>query len=300
MGCQMLAALDSSSANGHEKLARVPAWFEAWEQCLSRFRADSELNRLNRSPDQPVQVSEVLWEVFQVAQRAAERSSGLVTPLVYGALVAAGYDRSFELLEGYGSADLHDEVPIVGRLESITSDRVTRSINLPAGTRLDFGGVAKGWAAHQAMQRLKPYGPALVDAGGDIAISGLQSDGRPWTIGIADPFQPDTDASIALLGLGRSGLATSGKDFRRWQQGGQTRHHIIDPRTGRPADTDILAATVVAPTVIEAETAAKTVLILGSKHGMAWLESQNKLAGFLALDNGSKLLSRNMDRYLWS
>ncbi len=79
---------------------------------------------------------------------------------------------------------------------------------------LDFGGAAKGWAAHQAMKRLQAKGPALIDAGGDIAISGPRADGGPWKIGIADPFNKDEE--VEILHLNACGVATSGKDRRRW------------------------------------------------------------------------------------
>ena len=176
-------------------------------------------------------------------------------------------------------------------------DPQTRTVTLPAGMRLDFGGVAKGWAAHQAMQRLKAYGPALVDAGGDIAISGRQQNGEPWVIGIEDPFAHGEEYDVLLLG--RCGVATSGTDFRRWQQNGVWRHHIIDPRTGLPAETDLVSVSVVAPTVMQAEAATKVILISGSRDGMAWLERQPELGGILVLENGVRLYSQKIKPYLW-
>jgi thiamine biosynthesis lipoprotein len=161
---------------------------------------------------------------------------------------------------------------------------------------LDFGGIAKGWAAHQTARRLGMYGPALVDAGGDIAVSSLQADGQPWRIGVADPFEPDH--SLAVLGLGRCGVATSGRDFRRWHQDGRPSHHIIDPRTGQPAETDVLTATVIAPDVLQAEAAAKKALILGSQDGLAWLEAHPGLTGLLVLEDGRQRQTRSFDRFI--
>jgi thiamine biosynthesis lipoprotein len=96
----------------------------------------------------------------------------------------------------------------------ITANAASRTITLPAGVGLDFGGVAKGWAAHQAMKRLQVEGAALVDAAGDIAISGPRADGNPWQIGVADPFRKHHE--IETLFLTECGVATSGKDRRRW------------------------------------------------------------------------------------
>lgn len=295
MGCEMLAALDSESLQAERTLASVPEWFESWEQSLSRFREDSELSELNRHAGQPWKVSQTLWRVFQAARQAEQRSQGLVTPGVLGALIHAGYDRSFSEL-----APLSTDLPAASLPTqpcSMIKDETAHTICLPPGLGLDFGGIAKGWAANQAVQKLRAYGPALVDAGGDIAVSGRPLDGSPWAIGVADPSRPEHDLGTLLLVSG--GVATSGIDYRRWQQGGAWKHHIIDPRTGAPAETDVLSVTVVGSTIMEAETAAKVVLILGSREGLAWLESQPGLEGLIILQDQGQLASRNFSNYLW-
>jgi thiamine biosynthesis lipoprotein len=297
MGCSMLAVLDSQSMKTRQRLERVPEWFEEWEQCLSRFREDSELSDLNRHTGVPYRLSKTLWDVFQ-AGRVAERSSaGLVTPAVLDALVNAGYDRTFEALgRGINSAAV-GMVSLIPPLAVIEEDVLNRSIQLPEGMHLDFGGVAKGWAADQAVRRLQVYGPALVDASGDIAMSGPMADGRPWPIGLQNPLNPERD--LCLLGLKGGGVATSGIDFRRWEHNGARMHHIIDPRTGLPAETDVLTATVIAPSVLEAETFAKMVLITGSRAGLAWFDSHPGIAGMVVLENGQVLSSPSFDQYLW-
>ncbi len=297
MGCRMLAIVDSPSKSAPELLQQVPAWFEEWEQCLSRFRPNSELNRLNASAGWPVQVSETLWQVFQAALEAEKASSGLVTPTVLGALVAAGYDRSFDALPRERESAPGSGWPSAGSLAEVSWDESTRSICLPSDAQLDFGGVAKGWAAHQAAKRLAGSGAALVSAGGDIAISAEQSDGSPWLVDVDDPFE--AGYVLETLTLGRCGVATSGSDYRRWKLGGRWNHHIIDPRSGQPAQTDVFAATVIAPNVMQAEMSAKVALILGSQRGMDWLESQPELAGLLVLENGEQLHSPGMEQFLW-
>jgi FAD:protein FMN transferase len=297
MGCSMTVLLDGTSGAADEALTHVPAWFEEWEQVLSRFRPGNELDRLNHSDGRPMAVSRTLWEVFQAAGSAEKFTGGLVAPTVLDALVRAGYDRSFESLPpfqtgpSFGSSGLTDPTGV------IVWDVPTRSIILPESVHVDLGGIAKGWAAEQAVRRLSHLGPVLVNAGGDIAISGLMNDGQPWPVGIEDPF--NTGAHFETLMLAGCGVATSGKDFHRWLKDGIWHHHIIDPRTGLPADTDVLAATAIAPTVMEAEAAAKAVLILGSQAGLGWLEADSGLAGVLVLENGNIIYSRNMDKYLW-
>jgi len=294
MGCDMLAVVDHDTEPG--MLSHVPAWFEGWEQSLSRFRYDSELTRLNQTHGQPILVSETLWDVFQTALKAEQMTDGLVTPTLLDAIVEAGYDRPFDELPHLSSPTFDPALIISPPLTAIAFDESSRTITLPFGTGLDFGGVAKGWSAHQAMQRLQAEGPALVDAGGDIAISGPQNDGNPWPVGIANPFHKGEN--IEVLHLNACGVATSGKDRRRWLHNGLLQHHIINPSTNQPADTDLLTVTVIAPNVMEAEAAAKAAFILGSRVGMEWVESRPEYAGVFVRDNNEVLYTQNMKLYL--
>lgn len=297
MGCQMMVALDHTSPRIKERLQRVPGWFEIWEQILSRFRQNSELNRLNRRAGSMVQVSTTMWEVYQIARQAELRSAGLITPKVLDALELAGYKNSFNQELPTTAPSRKTTFASLDRAMATVSEVNSRTIYLPPQVHLDFGGVAKGWAAQEAMKRLQIYGPVLMDAGGDIAVSGCQRDGSPWPIGIINPLDPEKNLEILMVG--RRGIATSGKDYRRWKQNHHWQHHIIDPRTGLPAVTDVLSATIVAPTVIEAEFAAKFVLILGSQAGLDWLENQPALAGLLVLDSGDCLYSQRIRKYVW-
>jgi FAD:protein FMN transferase len=312
MGCQMMALLDSDTPGARAALEQVPGWFAGWERCLSRFREDSELARLNRSAGRPVHVSQVLWEVIGVALDAARQSDGLVTPTLLQAIEAAGYDRSWDeqqrmqdeggLAANYGRAVGENRLsscgfqPPPGDWRDIARDAAHATIRLPEGVRLDLGGVGKGWAADRAARLLSAHGPALVDAGGDIAVSGPQASGAPWPIGVADPLSPEAD--LELLLLARGGVATSGRDYRRWQRDGIWHHHILDPRTGRPAETDVLSATVIGPSTGDAEVAAKVALILGSYEGLAWIEARQPFAALLVLEDGRVVRSRRLAAFI--
>ncbi len=295
MGCQMLAVMDTDNADATEVLVQVPTWFEEWENALSRFRNDSELMELNRSAGKPFRASEILWTVLHQAIAAARTSDGLVTPTVLDAVTATGYDRSFDTLDPSGG-QFSPMAPHVPNWRDIRLDAATRTITLPRGLHLDFGGSAKGWAADETIKRLAPFGPALMDAGGDIAVSGPRAAGEPWAIGIASPF--DAERDLAVLQLTGGAVATSGRDYRRWMRNGKRQHHIIDPRTGSPAETDVLAATVVAPNAAQAEIAAKVALILGSRAGLEWVQARRELAGLLVLENGQVAQSERIAEFL--
>ena len=296
MGCEMIAILDHESESALDILKEVPDWFEEWEQSLSRFRLSSELSHVNRTFDQPIEVSQTFWDVFQNARWAYEFSDGLVSPTLLDAVIDAGYDRPFDELYPYQT---NSSAPVLFKshaLSMVITDQAAHTITLPQGVRLDFGGIAKGWAAHQTVERLQEYGPCLMNAGGDIAISGPQADGSLWPIGVSDPFETGTD--LEVLHLKRSGVASSGKDRRYWNQNGVFRHHIIDPFTGLPAETNLLRVTVVAPSVMEAEAAAKTAFISGLEKGLAWIESQPSFESVMILENGQVVHSTGIQKLL--
>jgi thiamine biosynthesis lipoprotein len=293
MGCRMTAAFDSDRRAA--ALAEVPVWFEAWEQTFSRFRADSELSQINQRAGQWMRVSAAMWEVTHLALIAAEWSDGLFSPTILRALEAAGYDRTFDAITA--SARPITSQPD-GQWQAIQRQSLKRSICLPPDVRLDLSGIVKGWAADRAAKKLGVHGPALIDAGGDIAVSGPRSDGSPWPIGVLNPFQPDRP--FETLKIDRCGVATSGKDYRRWLRDGKWQHHLIDPRTGLPAQTDVLSATVIAPTAYEAEIAAKVIAITGSEHGLTWLEDQPDYAAIIVREDGQAIYSAQMERYVWN
>jgi thiamine biosynthesis lipoprotein len=293
MGCHMTAVLDIDRHAA--SVQDVPAWFAAWEQTFSRFRADSELSRINQRAGQWTRVSASLWDVTHLALSAARWTDGVYSPTILNALEAAGYDRTFDAITP--STEPITPQPD-GQWRSIQRQSLNRSICLPPDVRLDLSGIVKGWAADRAAKKLGVHGPALIDAGGDVAVSGPRADGSPWPIGVLNPFQPDQP--FETLKIDHGGVATSGKDYRRWLRDGKWQHHLIDPRTGLPAQTDVMSATVIAPTTVEAEIAAKVIAICGSEEGLAWLEEQPDYAAVIVREDGRAVYSAQLQRYLWS
>ena len=157
--------------------------------------------------------------------------------------------------------------------------------------RFDLDGVAKGWIADRALDMLRHYPAALVDADGDIALR--IGEGVTWDIGVADPRGPGGD-DLALirpderLSRGPIGIATSGTSIHRWGTGGDgpPRHHLIDPRTRRPARTDVVQATVIGATARGAEVLAKAAVIAGSGAALGLLEAAGVHGALLLLEDG--------------
>ena len=294
MGSSIRILLQAEDSRAAEQLQQAPQWFEDWEQRLSRFRPNSELNQLNRRPEQWVEVSKELWEVLDLALQAAQQTGGMLTPLVLPALEAAGYRNSFESSASWQASEIQTALP-VSDWRLIRRKTAQRAVRLPAGVRLDLGGFGKGWAAQRSAERLAKWGPLVVDAGGDLAITAPLQNSQPWPVEITNPLNPGE--ALAQLHISQGGVATSGRDYRRWQRLGSEWHHLIDPRHGRPAQTDVLSASAVANDVRQAEVAAKQVLLLGSQAGLDWINQHPRLAALVVCENGQGLHSQQMPRF---
>ena len=235
--------------------------FAQTEVRLSRFRPDSELSRLNRAAGQPFAASQLLFDLVASALAWRDQTGGIFDPAILNALVASGYDRSFSAIQveqdskraqGMGetgepvvSTNPMGDVPAAWGVP-VDSSGIRlgpgRVITLPAGVGLDLGGIAKGWTIQEAAQRLGMWGACLVDAGGDIACVGTPP-GEPWVVTVADPLDEAED--IAVLGLRNAAIATSSRVYRSWRHAGRPAHHLIDPRSGTPAATNIVSVTVI-------------------------------------------------------
>jgi thiamine biosynthesis lipoprotein len=251
---------------------------------MSRFRSTSALSRLNDAAGRgPQVVSPMLWTVLVAALDAAYESAGIYDPTILHSLEGAGYDRSFEAIEANGATEETYSPPVwtFGSWRRIRMDSGAHSVDLPGDLGLDLGGIAKGWAVDQVAVTLAPLGPVLVDAGGDLRVVGTVH-GEPWPIGVQAPFTPERDCALVQL---RSGaLATSSIGGRRWRRGDRILHHVIDPRTGTSADSDLYAATVHAADAMTADIAAKVALVLGSGAATAYLLKRDLSALLIATD----------------
>lgn len=230
-------------AAGRREIARL-------EALLSRFRPDSELSRLNAR--RRGRVGPDLVRVLGTALDLRRRTGGRFDPTVGRAVAAAGYDRDFAAVRD----DPRPAGPAAPAGGVVVLDRPGGWVMLGPGIDIDLGAIAKGDAADRACALVAGAGPCLVNAGGDIVVSGPWADG-PWPVAIA------TQDGELVLDLARGALATSGVDRRRWTRAGRTVHHAIDPRTGASAPTDLVRATAVASTGAEADAIATALLVAG-------------------------------------
>ena len=262
-----------------------------WADRLTRFTATSDLARLNASQAARVRVRPTLAAALDWARMAEGLSDGIVDVAMLDARLAAE-----------DGASPFVDIASIDRTWSMDRSRRETHVRRAVGLRFDLDGVAKGWLADRALGRLDSFPAAVVDADGDIAIR--LRHGQRWPLGIADPRSKDEDLlELDLVGSDRHGgrhfgLATSGTSIHRWVHGDRLAHHLIDPRTGRPARTDIVQATVLAATAREAEALAKTAVILGSDAALDALGRPGVDGAILLTERDELLLTPATMRWL--
>jgi thiamine biosynthesis lipoprotein len=225
----------------------------------SRFLPDSEVCAVNRGAGSAVRVSPDTILLVRRALEGWRLSGGAFDPTVLGPVVRAGYDRSFDELPP-GAPPGRSALDLGAAGIEVFGD----SVRVPAGTGFDPGGIGKGLAADLVCADLLAAGAegVCVNLGGDVRVCGTGPDGGAWTVAVDHEWSAEP---VALLGLADGAVATSTTLRRRWRAAdGVSRHHIVDPQTGLPSDTDVTLATVVAATAWVAEVLAKAVLLGGA------------------------------------
>ena len=262
---------------------RERAFLEDFARRLSRFDRSSELSALNRDPRDEVPASRLLRAAVAAGLWAAECSGGLVDPTLLPALERAGYDRS---RAGTAPTPLAEALPGAparrpaapdssAAWRRVSVDDARGTIRRPPGLALDTGGTGKGLAADAVAHRLSGLRRFAIDCGGDIAVRG------DWDVAVEHPLSGER---VHTLHVRDGGVATSGLNVRIWRRGdGSFAHHLLDPSTGEPAWTGLIAATAVGATALEAETRSKLALLSGPARARRVLA---RSGGVLVHDSG--------------
>lgn len=269
---------DSAKAAGiFQELWRTIFGFE---RQFSRFLPASELSMFNRSAGSTIKISPDFKDILLAAKDASEWSEGLYNPLILPALQRAGYVGSMVKQYKDDYVDDYSNRSVVPADKLEIGDDWAR---IPYGTALDLGGMGKGYLADKlaAMVDGKVKG-FWFSLGGDIAAGGTDSFGRPWEVEIQDTEEPINGSAgqVRLPASGSFAVATSGTS-KGGAKKGRSWHHIIDPRTLKPAKTDVLAATVFAQSALKADVLASCAVILGSAQGKKFLRRMDVSAALL-------------------
>lgn len=262
---------------------------EVLDRAASRFRGDSELSAINaaaQSSEVVAKVSPTLAWALAATLDASAQTGGLVDPTVGTALVQNGYDADIDVVQSADRAAhaVSAAAPAPG-WQSLTLDRSGRWLRVPHGASIDLGSIGKAAAADHIAEQLASTlnGSFLVDLGGDIACAGPPPE-RGWLIGVQGDHAAGSSDTVAIS---RGGIATSSTTARSWSAGGTRRHHIVDPRTGEPAEVVFSQVSCVAHSCAKANAASTAAVILGEL-APAWLERQG-IAARLERPDGTVL-----------
>jgi FAD:protein FMN transferase len=266
----------------------VEAELDAIDRACSRFRADSELERVNAAAGRFVTASSLLVEALETALRAAWLTQGAVDPTLGEAIVLAGYSRDFSELEHPQEVPPAASVGLDGLSGSAPCRPIVRArrasgwklieigrdpprVRIPAGVWLDLGATAKALAADRAAGAVHDATGAgvLVSLGGDIATAGAPYDDG-WAIHVTDDHRAGADAPGQTITIASGGLATSSITVRRWLRDGRVMHHILDPATGQPVEPVWRTASVAASSCVDANVASTAALVRG-RSALQWL-----------------------------
>lgn len=267
---------------GNEVLVEeVTATIQELEQLLSVTDENSELWALNQNGS--AQLSAHTTAVLSQALALSERTGGAFDPTVYPMVRAWGFTT-----ENYMVPDAASLEALVVGAEHVHLDG--QDITLDEGAAIDLGGIAKGYASQVCIDMLKERGveAAILTLGGNVQTLGSKPDGSDWLIGISDPEAP-SEAIVKLRFTGSMALVTSGGYQRYFEEDGVRYHHIIDPATGCPAETDLVSVTILAEDGTTADALSTALFVMGSQAALDFWCASDDFEAVLILEDGSIL-----------
>jgi thiamine biosynthesis lipoprotein len=248
---------------------RLWHWLDQIDAACNRFRADSEISKINNSDGATMRVSDVFAQCLNAALQSAVWTDGLCDPTVLNALLAVGYDRDYAQVLRGPEVVPSPTIPTPG-IDAIHFDPSTNELTLSAPCRLDLGASAKALACDLVVNDVMERVGVLVEIGGDVALRGAGKDG-PWVVGVADTNQ--ITGSEPRVAPAPGGVATSSTQLRTWPSATGICNHIIDPRTGTCATGPYTHATVSAPSCVMANAFATAALLWGEDAGFHLAQS---------------------------
>ncbi|MDZ5621724.1 FAD:protein FMN transferase [Nocardioides sp. HM23] len=250
----------------------------AVDRTCSRFRADSDLSRLNAAPGRWVEVDPLLVEATRVAVEAARITDGLVDPCVGRALVSWGYDVDLEQLVRRPARAVPEVVEPTADWREIRWD--VGALWLPPDCLLDLGATAKAWAADLVADTVAAElgCGVLISLGGDVRV--VSPADLSWPVRVTETEGSPVGQTVDL---GNGGMATSTLLARRWRTEDGWAHHLIDPRTSAPVTGEVRTATALGETAVGANVASTAALVLGDE-AEAWLAAHGVHARLVLAD----------------
>lgn len=270
--------------------------FDQYENLLSVRKIGSDIYKINESKGSKITVSKETIALLEKANSYSELTNGLFDTSVYTIL------SQYDFHEGSYKKPSDDEIK--KSLEHIDYHKIAITHGdlsvtlLDENTKIDIGGIAKGFIADEIANYLtsKNITSAIINIGGDMRIIGNKPNGQDFKIGISDPQNPSS--TIYGVNISNKSIATSGTYIRSFTLDNKLYHHILDPKTGFPVDTDVISATVIANSATDCDTLCTILILLGSRDALQFIENIPDTEALLILNDGSTLMTTNMSNYL--
>ena len=265
--------------------------FNEFDGSMSMFNDTSLITRINQN-DTTARADKYFSTVFNKARYVSERTDGAFDMTVAPLVNYWGF--GFKPKESDNEGNLHaiDSILQFVGYRTVSIDSTGRIIKSDPRTILDASSIAKGYMSDVIADFLSEKGVCnyMVEIGGEIALSGFNPRGKEWTVGIskpiADSLQQEGDFQ-GYLHLSCGGLATSGNYRNFYVNGGKRYAHTIDPHTGRPIQTDVLSATVLAPDCMTADAFATAFMVIGKEKALELLAQEPDVHGYLIVPSSS-------------
>ena len=283
--CSVQLFTDKPQAESERILHACTERLKALELYLSANVDDSDITAINRAAGKKsVRIPADLYPVFERAVFFAEKTSGAFNPVI-GSVVKLwniGFDNA--------------RVPPARAINEALAFTDYTALTLQegecflqkAGMQLDLGGIAKGFAADECARIIKAHhiDNALIDIGGTVTALGVRPDGKPLIIGIRDPRLRQGEPIMAVIGHNKS-IATSGSYERYFEQDGIRYHHILDPATGYPVQSNLVSVSILSPTAADADALSTACFVLGYQKSLELLRSFPDTAAIFIFDDNT-------------
>lgn len=270
--------------------------FDNYEALLSADISDSDIYNINNSNGEAVKVNPETLDLIMTANKYSDETDGLFDISVYGILSYYDFHANSEKIPS--NSEISEAIKHVS-YKNIYVNQLNNTVTLSdPKTVIEIGGIAKGYIADKVADYLRncKVTGAIINIGGDLSTIGTKADGSKFCIGISDP--QDENNTLCGVFLANKSVATSGTYIRSFYKDGVFYHHIIDPRTGFPAKTDIVSATVISDSATDCDTLCTILILLGSRDALSYIESIPATETILVTEDGKLLKSSGADNYI--
>lgn len=266
--------------------------------------ASAEIQRL----DKLFSISSETGDIYRVnrdgeGDLSEDTRSLLASALEYGKDTNGIFDCTIEpVMEAWGFTTKNYRIPsdseLAELLSHVDASTVTLSgnhVTLPEDVKLDLGGIAKGFTSARVMEVFKNSGvtSGIISLGGNVQTLGTKPDEKLWRVGIQDPN--DLNAMFAVVEVSDEAVITSGAYQRYFEENGVHYHHIIDPRTGYPAESGLTSVTIISPDGTLADALSTSLFIMGPDDASAfWQNHRDKFEAIMMTENGEVLVTSGL------